>query len=43
MGYREGRCMMRDLDGRVAEMRFDVVYPHILEALDTTPPEHAVA
>jgi DNA helicase HerA-like ATPase len=36
--YRRGRCLMRDLDDRIAEVQFDLVYPHLLEVLDTTPP-----
>jgi hypothetical protein len=36
--YRRGRCLMRDLDDRIAEVQFDLVYPHLLDALDTTPP-----
>lgn len=35
--YRKGRCLMRDLDGRVGELQFDLVFPELLEALDTTP------
>ncbi len=35
--FRQGRCLMRDLDGRVGELRFDLVFPDLLEALDTTP------
>jgi hypothetical protein len=35
---REGRCLMRDLDGRVGEVQVDLVYPHLLEALTTSPP-----
>lgn len=35
--FRQGRCLMRDLDGRVGELRFDLVFPELLEALDTTP------
>jgi hypothetical protein len=35
--YRQGRCLMRDLDGRVGELQFDLVFPELLEALDTTP------
>ncbi len=31
---------MRDLDGRVGEVQIDLVYPHLLAALDTTPQEH---
>lgn len=34
-----GRCLMRDLDGRVDEVQFDPVYEHLLEAFDTTPPK----
>jgi AAA-like domain len=37
--YRRGRCLMRDLDGRVGELQFDLVFPELLEALDTTPRE----
>jgi AAA-like domain len=35
--YRQGRCLMRDLDGRVGELHFDLVFPELLEALDNTP------
>lgn len=28
---------MRDLDGRVGELRFDLVFPELLAALDNTP------
>jgi hypothetical protein len=35
--YRRGLCLMRDLDGRVGEVQFDVVFPEVLAALDTTP------
>jgi hypothetical protein len=35
--YRQGRCLMRDLDGRVGEVQFDVVFAELLEALDNTP------
>jgi hypothetical protein len=34
---RAGRCLMRDLHGRVGEVQIDLVYPHLLEALQTTP------
>jgi DNA helicase HerA-like ATPase len=34
---RAGRCLMRDLDGRVGEVQVDLVYPQLLAALDTTP------
>jgi hypothetical protein len=35
--YRQGRCLMRDLDGRVGEVQFDVVFEELLDALDNTP------
>lgn len=35
--YRQGRCLMRDLDGRVGEVQFDVVFAELLDALDNTP------
>lgn len=35
-GYRRGRCLIRDLDGRVGELQVDVD-PQLLTALDTTP------
>ncbi len=35
-GFRQGRCLMRDLDGRVGELQVDVD-PQLLAALDTTP------
>jgi hypothetical protein len=34
---REGRCLMRDLDGRVEAVQVDVVHPHLLQAFTTTP------
>jgi hypothetical protein len=34
--YRRGRCLMRDLDGRVGETQVDPL-PSLLAALDTTP------
>ena len=34
--YRRGRCLMRDLDGRVGEVQVDPL-PELLAALDTTP------
>ncbi|HST37953.1 MAG TPA: ATP-binding protein [Conexibacter sp.] len=34
--YRQGLCLMRDLDGRVGELQFDLA-PDLLAALDTTP------
>ena len=35
--YRQGLCLMRDLDGRVGEVQFDLVFDSLLVALDTTP------
>jgi AAA-like domain len=35
--FRAGRCLMRDLHGRVGEVQVDLVYPHLLAALQTTP------
>ena len=35
--FRKGRCLMRDLDGRVGEVQIDPVYQHLLDAFDTTP------
>ena len=35
--FRAGRCLMRDLHGRVGEVQIDLVYPHLLKALQTTP------
>jgi hypothetical protein len=34
---RTGRCLMRDLDGSVGEVQVDLVYPHLLQAFQTTP------
>lgn len=34
---RKGRCLMRDLDGRIEEIQIDLVYQHLLQALQTTP------
>ena len=33
-----GRCVMRDLRGRVAEIQIDVTDPELLAALNTAPP-----
>ena len=33
----EALHLMRDLDGRVGEVQIDLVYPHLLQALGTTP------
>jgi hypothetical protein len=35
--FRAGRCLMRDLHGRVGEIQVDLVYPHLLAAFQTTP------
>ncbi len=34
---RKGRCLMRDLDGRVGEVQVDLAFSHLLAALGTTP------
>jgi len=36
-GYRRGRCLMRDIDDRVAELQIEPVYAHLLDILDTSP------
>lgn len=38
---RAGHCLMRDLHGRVGEVQIDLVYPHLLDALQTTPGQGA--
>jgi hypothetical protein len=35
--FRKGRCLMRDLDGRVGELQVDLVHADLLDALGTTP------
>jgi hypothetical protein len=35
--FRAGHCLMRDLHGRVGEVQIDLVDPHLLQALGTTP------
>lgn len=35
--FRAGRCLMRDLHGRIGEVQIDLVYPALLAALQTTP------
>jgi DNA helicase HerA-like ATPase len=35
--FRAGHCLMRDLHGRVGEVQIDLVFPHLLQALGTTP------
>lgn len=42
-GYRKGRCLMRDLDGRVGELQIDPVYGDLLDAFDTTPTDQSPA
>lgn len=39
--FRAGHCLMRDLHGRVGEVQIDLVYPHLLQALETTPKQPA--
>ena len=34
---RAGRCLMRDLNGRIGEVQVDLVYPNLLAAFGTTP------
>jgi hypothetical protein len=34
---RRGRCLMRDLAGRVGEVQFDPVFAELIDAFDTTP------
>jgi DNA helicase HerA-like ATPase len=41
--YRRGRCLVRDLDDRIAEVQIDLVYPDLLAALDTTPRRRGAA
>jgi hypothetical protein len=36
---RKGRCLMRDLDGRVGELQVDLADPRLLAAFETTPGE----
>ena len=36
-GYRRGRCLLRDIDDRVAEVQIDPVHEHLLRILDTSP------
>jgi hypothetical protein len=40
---RAGRCLMRDLSGRVGEVQVDLVYPHLLQAFQTTPGQRRTA
>jgi hypothetical protein len=36
-GYRRGRCLIRDIDDRVAEVQIEPVHEHLLAILDTSP------
>ena len=36
-GYRRGRCLMRDIDDRVAELQIEPVHENLLRILDTSP------
>jgi hypothetical protein len=38
--YRKGRCLMRDLDDRIAEIQIEVADPDLLNILDTSPAAH---
>lgn len=40
---RAGQCLMRDLSGRVGEVQVDLVYPHLLQAFQTTPGQQRTA
>ena len=35
--FRAGRCLMRDLNGRVGEVQVDLVYPHLLASVPDHP------
>jgi hypothetical protein len=35
--YRRGRCLIRDIDDRVAELQIEPVHEHLLRILDTSP------
>lgn len=41
--FRQGRCLLRDYDGRVAPVQVDAVDPDLLAVLDTTPTPRRVA
>ncbi len=43
--YRRGRCMLRDLEGRVGAIQVEIPDARVLDALDTTPgrPRPAIA
>jgi hypothetical protein len=43
VGFRRGRCFMRDYDGRVSPIQIDLLDPELLRALNTTPErQHAL-
>ena len=35
--YRRGRCLLRDIDDRIAEVQIDLADPELPSALETTP------
>ena len=41
LGFRRGRCFMRDYGGRVSPVQIDLVDDALLDALDTTPDRDA--
>ena len=40
-GFRRGRCLMRDYEGRVAPVQIDLADPSLVAALDTSPRRRA--
>ena len=40
--YRRGRCLLRDIDDRVAELQIEPVFEHVLRILDTSPGARAM-
>lgn len=42
-GLRDGRCLYRDLQGRIADTQVDMVFAHWLRILDTKPGAERVA
>lgn len=40
-GFRRGRCLMRDYEGRIAPVQIDLADPALLAALDTSPRRRA--
>jgi hypothetical protein len=36
-GFRQGRCLLRDYEGRVGAVQIDLADDALLAALDTTP------